>query len=67
MVRVTDIKRITSDYCHISLFAEQQSDVVEGMHIIGLPDDYVLDWGTTCLTGDFHYGVLLSDGTWSWK
>lgn len=52
----------------VSLFADDQSDITDGMEIIGLPEYYwgKLEPGSTALTAAGEVGFLKSDGTWNW-
>lgn len=56
----------TSRGATVHLFADAKEDVVPGAEIVGLPDGYEMEAGSDVYTGDFHLGILLSDGTWSW-
>lgn len=49
-----------------SLFADQKSDVVDGMKVDGLPSTYVLQAASTVRTANFEVGTLDSDGVWHW-
>ena len=49
-----------------SLFADQKSDVTPNMTIIGMPDNYVLETGSSVLTASGEIAFLKSDGTWNW-
>lgn len=48
------------------LWADAKADVVEGAEIIGFPEGRELVPGSYVLTGDFHIGQYLTNGTWSW-
>lgn len=50
----------------VHLFADAKADVVEGATIIGMPETVTIGAGSDVYTGDFHLGIRLSDGSWSW-
>lgn len=50
----------------VHLFADAKADVVEGATIIGMPETVTIGAGSDIYTGDFHIGIRLSDGSWSW-
>lgn len=50
----------------VHLFADAKADVVDGATIIGWPEGQKMGAGSDVYTGDFHLGIYLSDGTWSW-
>lgn len=67
MVRVMKIfKDTTYPYNGVALFADEKDDVQPGMDIEGLPDGFVIPWGSYVITGDGELGFYLSDDTWNW-
>lgn len=48
-------------------FADSKSDVTPNMEIKDFPPNYIIEMGSTVITGDFQIAVMKSDGTWSWK
>ena len=49
------------------LFCDTKSEITSGMTIVGMPEGYTLDFGSTVLTADAELAFLKSDGTWNWK
>lgn len=48
------------------LFADSKDEITPTMQIVGLPDGYTMDFGSSVLTADGEVAFLKSDGTWNW-
>ena len=68
MVKVTSISNM--DYVNskatVSLFADTKSDVSDSMDVMGLPDGFTIDFGSSVLTSAGELAFMKSDGTWNW-
>jgi hypothetical protein len=65
-VRVLKFYKEAYPYSGVVLFADEKTDIVDGMVVEGLPDDFVIPWGSKAITADGEVGYLKSTGTWNW-
>lgn len=49
------------------LFSDTKAEIQDGMKIVGLPEGYSMDFGSSVMTADAELAFLKSDGTWNWK
>ena len=67
-MKVTSISNM--DYVNskatVSLFADTKSDVSDSMDVMGLPDGFTIDFGSSVLTSAGELAFMKSDGTWNW-
>lgn len=66
MIKLTDMKAELDGKAVISAFADDKSDVTDGMTIDGLPADIEPTFGSSIITASGDIAFLKSDGTWNW-
>ena len=54
--------------CHAvaELIADEKSDIKADMHVIGLPDGAVIEFGSNVITTAGDIGMIKSTGEWNW-
>lgn len=78
MIKVNIIKsiRYDKDDLHtrivtVELLADNPSEVEaigdKAINVVGLKDNDILDFGSDCKTADLYYGMLNSEGVWTFK
>ena len=69
MVKLSEAK----SYDHVNkkvtgkLFADAKSEIGPSMVVVGLPEGYTMDFGSSVMTADAEIAYMKSDGTWNWN
>ena len=50
----------------VNLFADAKADITDDMRVIGMPNTYKMQMGSSVITSDGEFAFLKSDGTWNW-
>lgn len=66
MVKATDWTKKGQNLYHVEAIADTKEEVDEGAPIIGIPDNYQLEMGSSIMTVDGEIAFLTSDGIWNW-
>lgn len=67
MVKAIGFTKVTSPgNVIVELFADEKTDVVPGMTIQDLPDNYTIVMGSSVMTAAGEIAFMKSDGTWNW-
>lgn len=68
-VKVTEIKlNEQTKKAEVSLFSDTKAEMtdLDTSTIIGFPEGYEIDFGSTVVTASLDIGKMQSDGTWNW-
>lgn len=68
MIKVVSISNMDAPNkkAMVSLFADTKNEVTADASIVGLPDGYAVDFGSSCITADGDIGFMKSNNTWNW-
>ena len=67
MVKVSEIKlNPTEKRAEVSLFSDTKAEITSGMTVVGLPEGYTIDAGSTVMTASGELAFMKSDGSWNW-
>lgn len=50
----------------VSLLADSREEVTNDAAIVGFPEGYTIDFGSTVMTTAMEIAVMKSDGQWNW-
>ena len=67
MVKVSAIKLNPAEKkAEVSLFSDTKTEITSDMEVVGLPEGYTIDSGSTVVTASGELAFMKSDGSWNW-